>query len=290
MRRAILAAFTAAVLGMAQSGDPGMLVTGGWLEARLNEADLVILHAGTEKDYAAGHIPGARLITLGDISRTGENGLRLELPDAQSLAAAFGQLGVRARSRVVVYAGGDAMQAATRVWFTLDSMGLGSRASVLDGGLALWKEEGRSVTTNVPATAPAALEVTAPKNAVVDFEWVKAHLRDPKTAIIDARTPEFYSGANPGAMPRAGRIPGARSVPYTSLFDGKRRLLPRDALREKMGGDPSQLRLIYCHIGLQATVPYFVARYLGYDVRLYDGSFQDWSARAELPVETGVGK
>jgi thiosulfate/3-mercaptopyruvate sulfurtransferase len=290
MQRAILAAFAAAALGLAQSGDPGMLVADAWLEAHLNDADLVILHAGTEKDYAAGHIPGARLITLNGISKTGENGLRLELPDAQALAAAFGKLGVSARSRIVVYAGTEAMPAATRVWFTLDSLGLGGRASVLDGGLALWKEEGRPVTTNTPAVAPAPLDVTAPRNLVVDADWVKEHLRDPKTAIIDARTPEFYSGASPGAMPRAGRIPGARSVPYSSLFDDKRRLLPKEALRERLGGDASQVRVTYCHIGFQATVPYFVARYLGFDARLYDGSFQDWSGRAELPVETGAGK
>jgi thiosulfate/3-mercaptopyruvate sulfurtransferase len=285
MQSVVLAAIVTAALGFAPGGDPGMLVSGAWLEARLKDPGVVILHAGAEKDYEAGHIPGARLLKLDDISKTGEGGLRLELPDAQTLAAAFGKLGVGAQSRIVICAG-VAPPAATRTWFTLEAMGLGDRASVLDGGFPLWKEEGRPVTTESPQVTPAVLRIGALKKLVVGADWVRAHLRDPKTAIVDAHTPEFYSGASPGAMPRAGRIPGARSVPYSTLFDEKRRLLPKEALRERLGGDSLQVRVTYCHIGFQATVPYFAARYLGYEARLYDASFQQWSARPELPVET----
>jgi thiosulfate/3-mercaptopyruvate sulfurtransferase len=109
--------------------------------------------------------------------------------------------------------------------------------------------------------------------------------------LLDARLPEFYSGANAGGMPRAGHIPGARNVPFTSVLGKNGKLKPSRTLRAILnagGGQKPALTVSYCHIGQQATVLYFVARYLGLQARLYDGSFQDWSRRSELPVEPAV--
>ena len=127
-----------------------MLVSTEWLGAHLKDEGLVILHVGSAQDYEKGHIPGARLIGLGDISITGERGLRLELPPAAALEAAFGKVGISDTSRIVIYPGTDSVQAATRVWFTLDYVGAGARASLLDGGLALWRAEGRPLSTETP--------------------------------------------------------------------------------------------------------------------------------------------
>ena len=84
-------------------------------------------------------------------------------------------------------------------------------------------------------------------------------------------------------MPRAGRIPGAVNVPYPSLLTKDRKLLPEAELKAKLGAPAKEL-VTYCHIGQQATVAYFTARYLGLKPKLYDGSFQDWSSRPDLPV------
>jgi thiosulfate/3-mercaptopyruvate sulfurtransferase len=88
-------------------------------------------------------------------------------------------------------------------------------------------------------------------------------------------------------MPRAGHIPEARSVPFHSLLDEQRRFKPESVLRQLFGVSRGAVAT-YCHIGQQATVPYFAARYLGLDARLYDGSFQDWSSKPGLPVATGA--
>jgi thiosulfate/3-mercaptopyruvate sulfurtransferase len=271
-----------------RGGNSAMLVTTDWLASHLKDESLVILHVGSRKDYDAGHIPGARLVTLADVSITDARGLSLEMPPVNVLEEALGRLGVTDASRVVVYPGTSSVQAATRVWFTLDYVGLGQRASLLDGGLAAWRAEGRPLGTAAPPVEPGAFAAHPAAELIVTAEWVRAHLDDPKVQLLDARAPEFYSGANAGSMPRAGHIPGARNVPFTSVLDGQGKLKPAPVLREIMdlpGGQEPALTVSYCHIGQQATVLYFVARYLGLPVRLYDGSFQEWSGRRELPVE-----
>ena len=259
-----------------------MLVSTDWLAAHLHDDSLVILHVGSPKDYDAGHIPGARLVTLADISITDDQGLRLQLPPVPALEAAFARLGVTGRSRIIVYAGTESVQSATRVWFTLDYLGLGGRSSLLDGGLALWHSEGKPSTAEAPPPASGSFTPHPSPDRVVTADWVRAHLDDKTVQILDARTPEFYTGASAGNMPRAGHIPGARNVPYPSVFDEHGKLKPEPVLRGMLA---PRTTVSYCHIGQQATVLYFVARYLGLDARLYDGSFQEWSRRTDLPVQ-----
>ncbi len=267
-----------------------MLVSGAWLEERLGDPDVVVLHVGAPADFDEGHIPGARLVRPADISITDTNGLRTELPRVDALRESLGKLGVTDRSMVVVYHVGGAVQAATRVWFTLDYLGLGGRSAMLDGGLALWKKEGRAISKEA---VPPAIGSFTPRPApvkVASAEWIRTHLKDPSVTVVDARTPEYFSGDEKGAMPRAGHIPGALNVPYSSLVDADGRFKSRQELRKilRVGEHrPEPLRVTYCHVGNQASVAYFVARYLGLDVRLFDGSFQEWSQRAEFPVEQG---
>jgi thiosulfate/3-mercaptopyruvate sulfurtransferase len=271
-------------LGLANAAD--LLVSTEWLANHLRDESLVILHVGSQKDYDEGHIPGARLVSVGDISVTGENGLRVQLPPVAALEETFGKLGIGDGAHVIIYAGIPAPQAATRVWFTLDALGWGDRASLLDGGFPLWRSQNRAVSTEAPAVTPRKFTAKSATDRVVTAAWVRDHLKDSTVQILDARTPEFYSGANAGNMPRAGHIPGARNVPFIELFQDDGTFKPEASLRQmfKSGGQPSAT-VSYCHIGMQASVVYFVARYLGLPARLYDGSFQEWSSQPALPLE-----
>ena len=270
----------------ARKDSNALLVSTAWLGEHINDRGLVIISVGSRASYDAGHIPGARFVEMSAIS-TSAPGATLEIPPVDKLKAAFEDLGVSNNSRIVICFLANYISPSTRVFFTLDYIGLGGQTSLLDGGFEAWRAEGRTVTTEAPQIARGTITPHPRPELIVDAAWVSSNLNKPKIAIVDARTPEFYTGASVGRMPRAGHIPSAVNVPFSSLADSANKLKDSTTLRKMLadaGIKQGDQIVSYCHIGQQATVVYFVAKYLGYDARLYDGSFEDWSRRSELPV------
>lgn len=263
-----------------------MLVSTGWLAEHLNDRSVVIINIGPRASYDAGHIPGARFLEMSNIAASGQP-LTLELPPVEKLKSSFEELGVSDNSRIVICFLANYVTPATRVFFTLDYLGLGKQTALLDGGFEAWRGEGKTITTDTPAIKRGTITPHPRPELVVDAAWVSANLNKPKVAIVDARAPEFYTGKSAGRMPRGGHIPSAVNVPFSSLADDANKLKDSATLKKlfaEAGIKPGKEVVSYCHIGQQASLIYFVAKYLGYDARLYDGSFEDWSRRSELPV------
>ncbi len=297
VRHAVFLAFAAQALIAQQPRDPraSLFVSSSWLADHLKDPDLVLLHVGDKPEYDAGHIPGARYLSLQDISvsdRTNPNGLVLEVPSATDLHERLAALGIGDKSRIVVYFGKDWVSPTTRVLFTLDYAGLGAQSTMLDGGMPRWKAENRDLTTEVPAPKTGNLSPLKVRYLVVDADWVNAHRRDSHVSIVDARDTVFYKGIRAGGRPpteqRAGHIANAKSVFFGSLFDENNVLKSPEELRAiftAAGVQPGDTVVTYCHIGQQATATLFAARSLGHPTLLYDGSFEDWSRRSALPVD-----
>lgn len=278
--------------GQSPKVNESLIVSTDWLSKHLNDESLVLLQIGEKEEYTAAHIPRAQFIQVADISTPRGQGLTLELPPVEQLKTTFENLGVSDNSRVVLYFGKDWVTPTARVFMTLDYLGFGNKTSILDGGLPSWKAEGKPVTTEIVQPKKGTLTPHPNPKLIVDATWVKQNLSNPEVRILDARAPQFYTGAEQGRMPRGGHIPNAKNIPFSSLVeDATNKFKSAPALRDLFNAadvKPNTSVATYCHIGQQASLLYFVARYLGYDAHVYDGSFEDWSNRSELPVEKSV--
>jgi thiosulfate/3-mercaptopyruvate sulfurtransferase len=192
----------------AVNGD--FLVSVNQLQTRLSEPATVVLHVGRSvADYDAGHIPGAHFVPLSSIV-VERDGIPNELPPVAVLDSVFEAAGVSDDSRVVVYGDMGGLSAA-RAFFTLDY--LGHPPAVLNGGIEAWRAAGKRVETAVPGARRGTFTPRPRPELIVDAEWVRTHSADSTVALIDARPPEQFSGAQTAAgVTRPGHIPGARNV------------------------------------------------------------------------------
>lgn len=274
----------------------GPLAATEWVHAQLQDPDLVLLHVGPPASYDNGHLPGSRPVSAAMISVTGTGidggSLNLQMPEPQALHAALQTLGISDTSRIVVYAATTpVMTTATRVVMTLQYAGLGDRTWLMQGGLASWRAENRPLSTDVPVVTPGTLSPLTIVPLVVDGDAVEALRKSPGVRIVDARASALYSGEQTGGgrdtPHKTGHIEGAVNVPFNSTYDQQGRFKSVEELQSLFtaaGVLPGDTVVAYCHIGQQATATIFAARLLGYDVRLYDGSFEDWSRRPKAAV------
>jgi thiosulfate/3-mercaptopyruvate sulfurtransferase len=286
----------------AQSPGPArdrLVVSGAWLASHLHDRDLVLLQVGDSGEFNKAHIPGARPVTLAQISAgmsddmNMDRGLMLEMLPIDTLRLRLAGLGISDQSHVIAYFATDRISPTTRVLYTMAYAGLGQSSALLDGGLPEWQREGRPVESG-PAKAVGRGSVTAraQPSLVVSAEWVRAHQGQHGIALLDARAVDFFNGSKQDDGPRRGHIPGAQSLPFEDLYDSHGELRPAAELEARFrqaGVQPGDTVVAYCHIGQRATAVLLAAETLGYPVRLYDGSFQEWGRRADLPVENPDG-
>jgi thiosulfate/3-mercaptopyruvate sulfurtransferase len=289
----LLALNSVAAHSVRAPADEPLVVSTTWLATHLHDRGLVIFEVGRAEEYTARHIPGAQRLDYHDLSAPRDRDapptvLILELPSADRLDSVLSAKGVGNDSRVVIYFASDWVTPSARSVLTFEAAGLRGRVSLLDGGLPAWVAEGRPVTAEVPVVVPTHFTSPLRSDVIVTVDWLKEHLKSPDIALIDARDPGFYLDTIDNEMPRGGHIPGAKNLPFSSLVDDQSRLLDRATLQsrfEAAGATSGKTVVSYCHIGQQGSLVWFVARYLGYEARLYDGSFQEWSGRTDLPVE-----
>jgi len=299
VRRLITVLATAAVVAPAAAPAQAArldspIVSTQWLADHLNDPTVVVLHlASIRRDYTTGHIPGARFLWFNDVAPSNPD-LNTELPSVEQLKTLFESLGVSDNSRVIVY-GQTISPLVARVYMTLDYLGAGDRAAVLDGGLAAWKAEGLPISTEAPKVARGKFTPHVHADAVVNADFVKANIDKPGLKILDARTPNFYTGEG-GGGPRPGHVTSAQNIPFTTLttlVDSTLKMKDKSVISGMFtaaGVQPTDRVVTYCHVGQQASLLYLAAKYVGLKASLYDGSFEDWSSRDDTPIVGPVKK
>ena len=279
-----------AALALAAASN-GLLISPADLATALKDRATVVVATGTSvDDFTAGHIPSARFVRYDEITVDG-GGLQSELPPVDQLRKVFSAVGISDTSKVVIY--GSPM-AAARLFFTLDYLGH-PHVRLLNGGLNAWKKNGGEIEIAPPkAGAVATLNTKPDPSRVVTADWIKERLSSDRMTLLDARPDSEFTGAD-GGMGGAhvkGHLPDAHQLVWNSLLDSSGAFLSDAELRKKfeaIGAKAGTPLVSYCMVGMRASVTYFVARHLGYDARLYDGSIVDWTRR-KLPAVTGPQK
>lgn len=255
---------------------PGLLVSVDWLAENRTRPNVVVLHVGTLANYNLGHVPGAWFVNLASLQST-RNGIPFELNPPDVLRSVLEAAGVATSQHVIVT--GDAALAAARGFLILEYLGHPS-VHLLDGGRAAWQAAYGLSTEAASAARPGRMVTPVRDDRLVTADWVQARLGDPGVELIDARPATDFA---------ISRIPGAASLPWTQLVESTAmpRLRPVTELRAlyaQAGAEASEEVVAYCTSGMMSSMGYFVARYLGYRVRLYEGSMLEWTALG-LPVE-----
>jgi len=249
------------------------IVSMEWLNAHLNDRDVVVIDAdGEDNAFRHAHIPGAGLLGHMDTIRDGHRAMPLA-----KLAQLFGSAGARGDARIVLY-GADPMSVGW-MFGLFASLGHAEHVSILDGNLDAWRAAKYPVATGAPAVAAGSLSVKTPSSpVVVDAAWVRQHLQDPSIALADVRSPEEW---------KRGMIPGAVKLRWEDFYSNPQhgRLKTPDEIRQvfERAGLGGRTVVPYCAIGMRASLAYFAARAAGLPVLLYQGSMRDWEAHPDYP-------
>jgi thiosulfate/3-mercaptopyruvate sulfurtransferase len=194
--------------------------------------------------------------------------------------------GVSDDSRVILYSDASVLP-ATRAYFTLDYLGHGGQSALLDGGLEKWRSEGRALSKDAPATAQGRFTPHPKPELVVPMEAIKQMSGKPGPSsaevLLDVRSAENFSGE------KGSHIPGAVNAFWMENQTSRESQALKSGaelrkLYQALGITPEKRVVTYCNSGMQATQSYFTLKYLGYDVRLYDGSMSEWTSKG-APVE-----
>jgi thiosulfate/3-mercaptopyruvate sulfurtransferase len=265
-----------------------ILVTPQWLNEHAHDPEVVVLQISYLKlVYDQEHIEGARYLWPSWIAPDSPEGT-MNAPDPKLAKDVLESLGISNNSHVVLCFSQNDVSGTARMFLTLEYLGLRGRVSFLNGGVEAWKKAAYPLTQTTSIVkkgkfTPHIIPV------LVDKNYVQRHLNSDSVVIVDARMKRFYDGEQTG-NPRDGHIAGAKNIPYTDLIDQanlnvfkpveqlQAYFTPVDATKGKE-------LVTYCFVGQTASVVYLAGRLLGYPMKLYDGSMQEWSRIKELPME-----
>jgi thiosulfate/3-mercaptopyruvate sulfurtransferase len=287
MKKLIIAAtFVVASFHLYSQAEKPILVSPQWLNEHLADPDLVLLQVTFLKlDFDREHIAGAQYLWPEWLAPNSPEG-SYNVPDIAKATALLEGYGVTDKSHIVIYHIRNEVSPAARMFLTLENLGLKGRVSFLNGGLEAWKKESLPLTSAVTTPKKGKVELVQ-GNLVVNKDYVLKTLKSTSGMVIDARMKNYYDG-DPTGNPRDGHIAGAKNIAYTDMVDQtNNNFKSQDDLKSYFDpvAPPEKELVTYCFIGQTASVVYMAGRILGYNIKLYDGSMQEWSRIAELPME-----
>jgi thiosulfate/3-mercaptopyruvate sulfurtransferase len=280
---------------MAGYAHPEALVDTAWVADHADDPGIRLVEVDVDTSaYEQGHVPGA--IGWNWTTQLSDR-VRRDILAKDAFERLMSQSGIGSDTTVVLYGDNNNWFAAWAFW----QMKLYGHedARLMDGGRRKWLEEGRELSTDVPAPAPADYVAAGPDlalRALLD-EAVEASASG-SAGFVDVRSPDEFSGrilAPPGlpeTCQRGGHIPGAQNIPWGQVCNEDGTFKTFEELRTlyaSKGITGDRPTITYCRIGERSSHSWFVLKYLlGYDgVKNYDGSWTEWGNLVGMPVERG---
>lgn len=268
--------------------NPDLLIESSWLNAHLNDRGLMIIDCRSIAEYDTGHIPNA--INLQWIEYVDFAPVKMVLKQIAELEALLGDKGIDQSSKIIIYANpASSWGSEGRFFWMLEYLGH-TDVHILNGGWTKWVADAYPTETTLRTLPSTTFTAFVDPSRLVTKDEIHSNIDNDNFLVLDTRTDEEYIGWQLYDEGRGGHIPGARQLPHDRFMYSDMTVKSAADIKtilDSIGVTNEKTVVAYCTAGIRSSFVYFILRLMGHpNAKNYDGSWFEWAADANMPVET----